>query len=531
MSYSPTSLPRSADWRDDAECRRPGYDPELWHPAGTTGPWIAVIDHAKRVCAACPVMQECAQWALDQRETGIWGGMTEQDRAAWRRRLQRAAATGTEPAPARTPILVYASHDQAYQANILADNDHLVWVGGNEVKVGGRNWSPNQTAWWATRRAAPVGRVFTDCDRTSCVLHLTDQVVRDARKTAEQAERAARVAAREAARQASKCGTRPGYQLHRQRGEDACQPCKDANAAADRRLRNTGTSKAAKPKAVKAPKPKRQSKPTAPPAPRRTAACGTDSGYRAHRKWGEKACEPCQAAHAEYNRQARARHAKARRAVVQCGTNSGYQTHRNRNEPVCDPCREAHAETSRQYRAAAQAKPPTAGPDCGTRSGLRAHLDRGEAPCQPCVDARARADWLLTPAAACPPWPGAAAPRATTRTTATREAVHAKPVRVRTSSPQQRPSVAFPAARAHGRNVGGRTHRHHPGPVAAVAHDAGGRHRDGAGFRADAPEQAGRGWLVGPEAAGGCRGPVAEGSHQVQDPHSQGCGRARFGRY
>lgn len=38
------------------------------------------------------------------------------------------------------------------------------------------------------------------------------------------------------------CGTRRGYQRHRRDGEDACERCKTANTAADRRLRETGTS-------------------------------------------------------------------------------------------------------------------------------------------------------------------------------------------------------------------------------------------------------------------------------------------------
>jgi hypothetical protein len=313
MTYSPTSLPRSADWRDNAECRRADrdIDPELFHPVGTTGPWVVQIEEAKAVCRSCPVMEECGRWALDRRESGIWGGMTEQERSAYRRRLQRAAATGTEPATPRTPIIVYTSHDQAYQANILADGDHLLWIGGNEVKVDGRRWSPNQTAWWATRRAAPVGRVFTDCGHTSCVLHLTDQVARDARKAAEKA-------AREAARQASKCGTRPGYQLHRQQGEQACQPCKDANAAADRRLRNTGTTKQGA----------------------GVARCGTAEGYAAHRRWSEAACPPCLEAH-----RAAARAAADVPSRPSCGTRTGYDTHTAHGEAPCRPCTDARANT------------------------------------------------------------------------------------------------------------------------------------------------------------------------------------------
>lgn len=188
MSYSPTSLPQTPDWRDLAECRRAdrNIDPELFHPVGETGPWIAQIEEAQAVCRSCPVMEQCAQWALDNHESGIWGGMTDQDRTNWRRRIQRANAAN-EPEKVRQPIIVYPSHEHAYRVNTLTDGDHLVWVGGNEVKVDGRRYSPNQTAWWATHGAAPVGRVFTDCDHDGCVLHLNDQAVRTARKAEQSA--------------------------------------------------------------------------------------------------------------------------------------------------------------------------------------------------------------------------------------------------------------------------------------------------------------------------------------------------------
>lgn len=41
------------------------------------------------------------------------------------------------------------------------------------------------------------------------------------------------------------CGTRRGYRRHHRNGEPACDPCRYANAAADRRLRTTGTTTAA----------------------------------------------------------------------------------------------------------------------------------------------------------------------------------------------------------------------------------------------------------------------------------------------
>jgi hypothetical protein len=230
MSYSPTSLRLTRDWRADAECRN--HDPEMWHPNGTTGPSAVQAADAKAVCQQCPVLGACRQWALDRHEQhGVWGGMTENDRAAYYRRISRARIAAEGP-KVRTPIIVFPSIQRAYDANTLTDGDHLVWVGGNEVKIDGHRYSPNQIAWRVTRGSPPVGRVLPDCDRPDCVQHLADQTTREARKAAEQPSPPV-----------SKCGTRPGYHAHRARSEEACQPCKDANADADRRLRNTGTTK------------------------------------------------------------------------------------------------------------------------------------------------------------------------------------------------------------------------------------------------------------------------------------------------
>jgi hypothetical protein len=39
----------------------------------------------------------------------------------------------------------------------------------------------------------------------------------------------------------ARCGTHRGYRRHHRHGEAPCQPCKDANAAADRHYRKHGT--------------------------------------------------------------------------------------------------------------------------------------------------------------------------------------------------------------------------------------------------------------------------------------------------
>jgi WhiB family redox-sensing transcriptional regulator len=76
-------------WRDHALCR--DTDPELFFPIGTTGNALLAIDYAKRVCSQCAVVQECLDFALDtNQDSGIWGGLSEEERRAIRR--QRAAA-------------------------------------------------------------------------------------------------------------------------------------------------------------------------------------------------------------------------------------------------------------------------------------------------------------------------------------------------------------------------------------------------------------------------------------------------------
>ncbi|GAA2306509.1 WhiB family transcriptional regulator [Streptomyces caniferus] len=76
------------DWRHDAVCRE--EDPEIFFPVGNTGPALLQIEEAKAVCRRCPVMGQCLQWALESRQdAGVWGGMSEDERRAMRRRAAR----------------------------------------------------------------------------------------------------------------------------------------------------------------------------------------------------------------------------------------------------------------------------------------------------------------------------------------------------------------------------------------------------------------------------------------------------------
>lgn len=55
---------------------------------------------AQQVCLGCDFRRECGQWALDtNQEWGVWGGLTENDRRAIRRRHFRQKARQRETLP------------------------------------------------------------------------------------------------------------------------------------------------------------------------------------------------------------------------------------------------------------------------------------------------------------------------------------------------------------------------------------------------------------------------------------------------
>src|SRR5689334_9133636 len=77
------------DWRHRAACL--DEDPELFFPIGNTGPALLQIEEAKAVCRRCEVMDTCLRWALETgQDAGVWGGLSEDERRALKRRNARA---------------------------------------------------------------------------------------------------------------------------------------------------------------------------------------------------------------------------------------------------------------------------------------------------------------------------------------------------------------------------------------------------------------------------------------------------------
>ena len=89
ISAERTAVDKPDWWRALAACR--GVATDLFFPAGDVAPEpVAQAERAKSICQGCVVREECLQFALaTHQEFGVWGGTTESERRALRRRLRR----------------------------------------------------------------------------------------------------------------------------------------------------------------------------------------------------------------------------------------------------------------------------------------------------------------------------------------------------------------------------------------------------------------------------------------------------------
>jgi WhiB family redox-sensing transcriptional regulator len=79
------------NWMARGNCR--DGVPARFFPSDGVG-----VDHARRICATCPVREPCLEYALEQRiDHGVWGGASERERRRIlkRRRMEAAEATGS----------------------------------------------------------------------------------------------------------------------------------------------------------------------------------------------------------------------------------------------------------------------------------------------------------------------------------------------------------------------------------------------------------------------------------------------------
>lgn len=63
---------RPEPWMAGAACAT--TDPDMWFPLQGDQP---TADRAKKVCRACPVREQCLEFALrTEQQTGIWAGLS-----------------------------------------------------------------------------------------------------------------------------------------------------------------------------------------------------------------------------------------------------------------------------------------------------------------------------------------------------------------------------------------------------------------------------------------------------------------------
>ncbi|MFT4186001.1 MAG: WhiB family transcriptional regulator [Micrococcaceae bacterium] len=80
------------EWLSKSACLE--RDPELFFPVGNTGSALTQIEEAKRVCRSCSVVEICLEWALETgQDSGVWGGLSEEERRALRRKKARSRRT------------------------------------------------------------------------------------------------------------------------------------------------------------------------------------------------------------------------------------------------------------------------------------------------------------------------------------------------------------------------------------------------------------------------------------------------------
>lgn len=99
-ALSVAEIPASdtAAWLPFALCR--GLPLVWWFPKGGDAG-----RRGKRVCAVCPVTEQCREWATVERiGSGTWGGSSPSERrAAWKARARSRSARGVPPDLAAVP--------------------------------------------------------------------------------------------------------------------------------------------------------------------------------------------------------------------------------------------------------------------------------------------------------------------------------------------------------------------------------------------------------------------------------------------
>lgn len=81
-----------SEWMLESRCR--DMDPELFFPSDGVG-----VEIAQKICAQCPVANQCLEYALANHiDHGVWGGASERMRRRILRQRRQAIKLETQKA-------------------------------------------------------------------------------------------------------------------------------------------------------------------------------------------------------------------------------------------------------------------------------------------------------------------------------------------------------------------------------------------------------------------------------------------------
>ena len=79
------------DWMALGNCR--AVEPSVFFPSDGVG-----VEVARQICQACPVKQQCLEYAIYHRiDHGVWGGTSERERRRIARRRRLSLPRPTAP--------------------------------------------------------------------------------------------------------------------------------------------------------------------------------------------------------------------------------------------------------------------------------------------------------------------------------------------------------------------------------------------------------------------------------------------------
>lgn len=76
-----------------AVCADKHVNPEWFYAEDQVQPNLFEIERARSCCAICPEQHECLKWALKNEDFGLWGGLTANERIAYKKNQKKRLKT------------------------------------------------------------------------------------------------------------------------------------------------------------------------------------------------------------------------------------------------------------------------------------------------------------------------------------------------------------------------------------------------------------------------------------------------------